>query len=59
MANILWNKLPEENKEEYVNLLKIFGALSGLNSDENVKKFLGYPICTIEIKKKVFHVRLM
>lgn len=33
MANIIWDKFPQENREEYVEFLKIFGALSGLFKD--------------------------
>src|SRR5699024_7437102 len=30
MQGILWNKLHRSHKKEYIKLLKIFGALSGL-----------------------------
>ncbi|MCC3863898.1 NgoFVII family restriction endonuclease [Terrisporobacter petrolearius] len=33
MANIIWNKFSEKEKKEYIEFLKIFGALSGLFKD--------------------------
>lgn len=33
MALIIWNKFPEESRKEYIEYLKIFGALSGLFKD--------------------------
>lgn len=33
MANIIWNKFLQKEKDEYIEFLKIFGALSGLFKD--------------------------
>lgn len=33
MANIIWNKFSAREKDEYIQFLKIFGALSGLFKD--------------------------
>ena len=33
MANIIWNKFSQKEKDEYIEFLKIFGALSGLFKD--------------------------
>lgn len=33
MASIIWDKLPKKNRKEYIEYLKIFGALSGLFKD--------------------------
>lgn len=33
MANIIWNKFSQSEKDEYIEFLKIFGALSGLFKD--------------------------
>lgn len=33
MANIIWNKFTQREKNEYIEFLKIFGALSGLFKD--------------------------
>ncbi|MBS5787946.1 MAG: NgoFVII family restriction endonuclease [Clostridioides difficile] len=33
MANVIWNKFSEREKDEYIQFLKIFGALSGLFKD--------------------------
>lgn len=33
MASIIWDKLSEESRKEYIEYLKIFGALSGLFKD--------------------------
>lgn len=33
MANIIWNKFSQNEKDEYIQFLKIFGALSGLFKD--------------------------
>lgn len=33
MANIIWDKFSKEEKKEYIEFLKIFGALSGLFKD--------------------------
>lgn len=33
MANIIWNKFLEKEKNDYIEFLKIFGALSGLFKD--------------------------
>ena len=33
MGNYIWNKLNEKRKKEYIDYLKIFGALSGLFKD--------------------------
>lgn len=33
MGNIIWNRLIEKEKSEYIQFLKIFGALSGLFKD--------------------------
>lgn len=33
MGNIIWDKFPEQQKKEYIDFLKIFGALSGLFKD--------------------------
>lgn len=33
MANIIWNKFSKKEKDEYIEFLKIFGALSGLFKD--------------------------
>lgn len=33
MANIIWNKFSQLEKDEYIEFLKIFGALSGLFKD--------------------------
>lgn len=33
MANIIWNKFSKKEKNEYIEFLKIFGALSGLFKD--------------------------
>ena len=42
MANIIWNRFSSKEKEEYIEFLKIFGALSGLFKDnqegENARK---------------------
>lgn len=42
MAKIIWDKFSEQEKKEYINFLKIFGALSGLFKDNkegaNAKK---------------------
>lgn len=42
MANIIWDKMPENQKGEYRKFLKIFGGLSGLfkdaSSGDNAKK---------------------
>ena len=42
MADLLWHKMPKEQKDEYRKFLKIFGALSGLFKDategKNAKK---------------------
>lgn len=33
MGNIIWNKFSDKEREEYIQFLKIFGALSGLFKD--------------------------
>lgn len=33
MANIIWNRFPNNKRNEYIEFLKIFGALSGLFKD--------------------------
>lgn len=42
MSKIIWDKFSDEEKQEYINYLKIFGALSGLFKDNkegaNAKK---------------------
>lgn len=60
MDNMLWRNFPEEDKEEYVRFLKIFGALSGLFKDNkegaNAKKPYLYYRNHEQLFARVFNV---
>lgn len=60
MATLIWNKFNEAEKKEYINFLKIFGALSGLFKDnqegDNAKKPYLYYRNHEQLFARVFNV---
>ena len=54
MGNYIWNKLNEKRKKEYIDYLKIFGALSGLFKDHKSGNNAHKPYLHYRNHEKIF-----